>query len=102
HVFACNVRVKTVVYDWHNNGNGNNLQYHVKFVGAFVLTCYNKGTGNVSRQLISTTCGIPLSDIPQNASNTQIYGYFTTMVDEGATGFTMDPTPIIGPVALVQ
>jgi Flp pilus assembly protein TadG len=100
HLFTCNRAVKVAVYDSHNGASGANIRYNVKFIGAFVVVCYNKGTGNVSREQIRTTCNMP--DYDGDPKLSQIFGYFTSMPDEGGGNWTTTPSPLIAPVALVQ
>lgn len=100
HLFTCNRAVKVALYDSHNGGNGANIRYRVKFIGAFVVVCYNKGTGNVTQEQIRTTCNMP--DYDGDPKLSQIFGYFTAMPDDDGGSFTMNPTPLLAPPVLVQ
>ena len=95
-VFTCNNRVvKVVIYD-----SANPPEYSVRFVGAFTITCYNTGT-DADADILGTCDGVTPAQIgdPEVA---RIFGRFTTMVDVHSTGFSLVPSPIRGPVALVQ
>lgn len=70
-------RVKLAMWDENNGLSGNNLMYRVKYVGVFALVGF-KG----------------------QAGTAQIAGYFTSMASTG--GFSANPTPITGSIALVQ
>lgn len=77
--FTCNEqpRVKLAMWDQNNGLNGANLTVRVKYVGIFAVASFTGGP-----------------------SGTQITGYFTSMASSG--GFSADPTPITGSIALVQ
>jgi hypothetical protein len=70
-------KVKLAMWDENNGMSGNNLMYRVKYVGVFSLVGF-KG----------------------KAGTAQIAGYFTSMASTG--GFSANPTPITGSIALVQ
>lgn len=82
--FSCNVPVKLAIWDRTNGLTGANLQFHVAYVGAFVVTGYSKE--KVTGQGVVT-------------KDAQITGYFTSMVTDGAISAT--PTPMFGKAALV-
>lgn len=70
-------KVKLAMWDQNNGASGANLTVRVKYVGVFAITGFSGGAGT-----------------------TQITGYFTSMASSG--GFSADPTPITGSIALVQ
>jgi Flp pilus assembly protein TadG len=76
-------KVKLAMWDQSNGAPGSNLQLRVKYVGVFAIVSFNAGTGG-----------------PGSAD--QITGYFTSMADAGAGGFTTTPSPLTGKVAIVQ
>lgn len=78
NAFTCNATVKLAVWDSNNGLSGSNLQYHVKFVGVFVITNYDPGQGKTAVERIT--------------------GYFSSMATEG--GFTSSPTPLTGKAVL--
>ena len=70
-------KVKLAVWDQNNGLSGANLTVRVKYVAVFAVVSFSGG-----------------------ASTTQITGYFTSMASSG--GFSTNPTPITGSIALVQ
>lgn len=77
--FTCNgqPRVKLAMWDQNNGLSGANLTVRVKYVGVFAVASFTGGP-----------------------AGTQITGFFTSMASSG--GFSADPTPITGSIALVQ
>jgi len=70
-------KIKLAMWDQSNGSPGSNLQLRVKYVGVFAIVGFKGGSG------------------PD-----QIAGYFTSMASTG--GFSANPTPITGSIALVQ
>src|SRR5690606_39032847 len=81
--FACDQVIKAVIYDIHNYVNGSNLEFRVKYIGVFRITEYDKGTGSG---------GTPIP---------QVTGEFVALEMPGGN-FSMKPSPIFGPTALVR
>lgn len=81
--FACiaQPKVKLIMWDINNGASGANLTYRVKYIGVFAVTGFNGGQG-------STGTGY------------QITGYFTSMASDGS--FSSTPSPLTGPVAIVE
>ncbi len=77
--FAClgQPKIKLAMWDQSNGSPGSNLMLRVKYVGVFAIVGFKGGSG------------------PD-----QIAGYFTSMASTG--GFSANPTPITGSIALVQ
>src|SRR5690606_31307076 len=44
--FPCDEVIRAVIYDEHNYVNGSNLEFHVKYIGVFRITGYDKGTSS--------------------------------------------------------
>ena len=86
HEFKCDQIVKVVIYDHHNSLPGNNVEYRVKYIGVFKITDYCKGTGN-------SWC--------KDEGGEQIGGEFIALEEPGGE-FSMKPSPIFGPIALVR
>lgn len=70
-------KIKLAMWDQANGSPGSNLMLRVKYVGVFAIVGFKGGSG------------------PD-----QIAGYFTSMASTG--GFSANPTPITGSIALVQ
>lgn len=70
-------KVKLAMWDQNNGLSGANLTVRVKYVGVFAVVGFSGRAGT-----------------------TQITGYFSSMASSG--GFSADPTPITGSIALVQ
>jgi hypothetical protein len=70
-------KIKLAMWDQSNGSPGSNLMLRVKYVGVFAIVGFKGGAG------------------PD-----QIAGYFTSMASTG--GFSANPTPITGSIALVQ
>lgn len=86
HEFSCDQTVKVVIYDIHNELPGNNIEYRVKYIGVFKIVSYCKGTGN-------SWC--------KDEGGEQIGGKFIALEEPGGN-FSMKPSPIFGPIALVR
>jgi hypothetical protein len=74
-------KVKMAVWDIYNGSPGNNLKFRVKYIGVFAIVSYTKGVGKAK-------------------SDEQITGYFSSMASDGA--FSSTPSPVTGPVAIVE
>jgi len=70
-------KIKLVMWDQSNGAPGNNLTLRVKYVGVFAIAGFKGGSG------------------PD-----QITGFFTSMATSG--GFSSNPSPVTGSIALVQ
>lgn len=70
-------KIKLAMWDESNGAPGSNLMLRVKYVGVFAIVGFKGGSG------------------PD-----QIAGYFSSMASTG--GFSANPTPVTGSIALVQ
>jgi hypothetical protein len=70
-------KIKLAMWDQSNGSPGSNLTLRVKYVGVFAIVGFKGGSG------------------PD-----QIAGYFSSMASTG--GFSANPTPVTGSIALVQ
>jgi Flp pilus assembly protein TadG len=70
-------KIKLVMWDQYNGAPGSNLRVRVKYVGVFALAGFNGG-----------------------ANSSQVKGFFTSMATTG--GFSANPSPVTGSIALVQ
>ena len=70
-------KIKLAMWDEANGSPGSNLMLRVKYVGVFAIVGFKGGAG------------------PD-----QIAGYFSSMASTG--GFSANPTPVTGSIALVQ
>lgn len=82
-VFDCDEVIRAVIYDIHTDVNGSNLEFRVKYIGVFKIIQYDKGTGGG---------GTPIP---------QVTGEFVALEMPGGE-FSMKPSPIFGPIALVR